>query len=77
MYFFIYSATLVAWYEWSKQLEVSDVLFDAGFSSKKKLKALVFVQGIPLFHKQKRLKQPMAKILSVNHGITAMVVRWY
>lgn len=60
-----------------KQLEVSDVLFDAGFSSKKKLKALVFVQGIPLFHKQKRLKQPMAKILSVNHGITAMVVRWY
>ena len=34
MYFFIYSATLVAWYEWSKQLEVSDVLFDAGFSSK-------------------------------------------
>lgn len=77
MYFFIYSATLVAWYEWSKQLEVSDVLFDAGFSSKEEAESFGVRPGIPLFHKQKRLKQPMAKILSVNHGITAMVVRWY
>ncbi len=51
MAFFIYSATLVAWYEWSsKQLEVSDVLlFDAEILQKKKLKALGVRPGIPSY----------------------------
>ena len=43
---------------------------------KKKLKALVFVRD-SIVPQTETIKTANGKILSVNHGITAMVVRWY
>lgn len=77
MYFFIYSATLVAWYSGQKQLEVSDVLFDAGFSSKEEAESFGVRPGDSIVPQTETIKTANGKILSVNHGITAMVVRWY
>ena len=53
------------------------MLFDAGFSSKEEAESFGVRPGDSIVPQTETIKTANGKILSVNHGITAMVVRWY
>ena len=76
MYFFLCTTTFITRYKWPKAIEVTDILFDAGFESREEAMSFGVLPGDTIVPYAETVKTANGKISSVNLGIIVTAVQW-
>lgn len=77
MYFFFRSPHLLRGTSGQKSVEVTDILFDAGFESREEAMSYGVLPGDTIVPYAETIKTANGRISSANRGTTAMAVQWY